>query len=66
MAYTLIILLKCSSKYNILFIGVFAEEMWVGFAFAKATHISSAKTRMDKILYLLEQLTFWPLKISLG
>ena len=31
---------KCSSKYNIKFTGIFAEEMWVA---AKATHIFSAK-----------------------
>ena len=35
--------------------------MWVAFAFAKATHIFSAKVPVNLILYLLEQLTFWPL-----
>ena len=45
-AHTLIFLLK---------------KMWVAFAFAKATHIFSAKIPVNWILYLLEQLTFWPL-----
>ena len=51
MAYMLIFLLK---------------KMWVAFAFAKATHIFSAKIVVDLILYLLEQLTFWPLMSSLS
>ena len=40
---------------------IFAEKMWVVFAFAKATHIFSAKLPVNQVLYLLEQLTFWTL-----
>ena len=50
-AYTLTFLLK---------------KMWVAFAFAKATHIFSAKVPVNLILYLLDQLTFWPLTIVFG
>ena len=40
-----------------LYANIFAEKkMWV-----KATHIFSAKIAVNKILFLLEQLTFWPL-----
>ena len=34
---------NCSSQYNTKFTGIFAEKMRVAFAFAKATHIFSAK-----------------------
>ena len=45
----------------------FAEKKkWVAFAFAKATHIFLAKLPMNKILYLLGQLTLWPLTSSLS
>ena len=47
-------------KYGI-YANIFAEKMWVAFAFAKATHIFSAKIPVNQILYLLEELTFWPL-----
>ena len=40
--------------------------MWVAFAFAKATHIFSAKIPVNLVLYLLEQLTFRPLTSSLS
>ena len=29
---------------------IFAEKMWVAFAFAKATHIFSAKIQLDIVL----------------
>ena len=52
-------------KYGI-YTNIFAEKMWVAFAIAKATHIFSAKLPVNKILCLLEQLTFWPLTSSLS
>ena len=52
MAYTLIVLLK---------------KMQVGFAFAKAIHIFfSAKLPANLVFYLLEQLSFLLLTISLS
>ena len=42
-------------KYGI-YTNIFAEKMWV--AFAKATHIFSAKIPVNLVLYLLEQLSF--------
>ena len=45
---------------------IFAEKMLVAFAFAKATHTFSAKKTVNKILYLLEQLIFWPLMTLLS
>ena len=44
-------------KYSI-YANIFAEKMSVAFAFAKATHIFSAKIPVNLVLYLLEQLTF--------
>ena len=42
---------------------IFAEKkMWVAFA---ATRICVSKNTYELILYLLEQLTFWPLTSSL-
>ena len=40
-----------------LYANIFAEKMWIAFAFAKATHIFSAKIPVNLISYLLEQLT---------
>ena len=38
---------------------IFAEKMWVAFAFAKVTHFFFSKnTRELEIMYLIEQLTF--------
>ena len=54
-------------KYNI-YANIFAEQMWVAFAFAfaKATHIYSAKIPVNQILCVPEQLRFWPLTSSLN
>ena len=44
-------------KYGV-YANIFAEKIRVAFAFAKATHIFSAKIPVNLVLYLLEQVTF--------
>ena len=56
---------NCSSKYSILFIGIFAVKMWVAFANAKATHIFSAKILTHMPYLMIKVLTIRWLTTSL-
>ena len=45
-------------RYGI-YANIFAEKMWVAFAFAKATHIFSAKIPVSLVLYFTRTVNIW-------